>query len=190
MQVSAWVDIIGLMFILSISYVCFREGILWPLLLLLGSTLAHSFATNPRFQEKVSTVFPALEEAVPSHYTIPVLIFVITLFASHCIARYIAVKLDHSSLSLFGTINRVFGGMLGVVLAITIMAWGYHSLAYRFPELAVYCENSSVCRFCVEQEERFNFGEKIVGILKGEAKKAKDVIKQKEDVIEQKENEE
>ena len=151
---------------------------MWPLLLLGGSTLAHLFATNPQFQEKVRTAFPALEEAVPSHYTIPVAIFVITLFTSHYLARYIAVKLDHSSLSIVGTINRLFGGILGVILALTIVAWGYHFVSSHSPDLAVYCEGSSVCRWCVEQEERFNFGERIARIVRGEVEKTRDVIEQ------------
>ena len=178
MQLSAWLDIIGLIFILSICFICYREGVLWPILFLCGSTLAHLLATSPEFQQRIRTAFPSLEEAVPSHYTIPVAIFVITLFTSHYLARYIGIKIDHSAIRVLGTLNRLLGGILGVILALTIVAWGYHFVICHSPDLAVYCEGSSVCRWCVEQEERFNFGERIARIVRGEVEKTRDVIEQ------------
>jgi len=179
MHVSAWLDIIGLIFILSISFICYKEGVLWPILFLCGSTLAHSLATSPGFQERVRAAFPCLEEALPSHYTIPVTVFVLTLFTSHYLARYIGAKMEHSAIRMLGSLNRLLGGILGVIVGLTIVAWGYRFVASYSPELAVYLEGSSVCTWCVEQEERFNFGQRIVALVTGEVEKARDVIEQR-----------
>jgi len=56
---------------------------------------------------------------------------------------------------------------------------GIPFVASYSPELAVYLEGSSVCTWCVEQEERFNFGQRIVALVTGEVEKARDVIEQR-----------
>ncbi|HDD69899.1 MAG TPA: CvpA family protein [Candidatus Bathyarchaeota archaeon] len=179
MELAAWIDIIGVLFLITTALLCYREGVLWPIFLLLGSLVAHLLATSPEFQHKVRTAFPALERAMPLSQTVPVIIFVITIFGSHHLARFISSKLETSSIRFVGSANRFLGAIVGMFVACTLLAWAGKFAIYNFPELAPHVEASTVVAWCIEQEERYDLQKKLVAIFHTEAEKIKDLVSQR-----------
>lgn len=176
MELSAWIDIVSLLFLLGISLLCYREGILWPVFLLFGSVLAHLLATSPDFKQKVSIAFPVLEKALPLDQTVPVVVFVITLFCSHHLAHYIGTKLERSTVKGLGTANRFLGAACGLLLGCTLLAWTGHFVSYHFPSLAPHIEKSAVITWCIEQEEKYDLSHILTSICRQEAQKVTDVL--------------
>lgn len=178
MELSAWLDIVSLLFLISISLLCYRQGVLWPIFLLLGSAIAHVLATDPDFKQKINTALPALERALPLTQTIPVVVFIVTLLFSHYLAHYAAARLERSAVRGLGTVNRFLGAICGLLLGCSIIAWTGRFASYHFPSLAPHIENSAVITWCSEQEEKYNFSGKLVILFRQEAKKIADILTQ------------